>query len=422
MLATMLFGALPAWRLGRATDDALREDVTTTVGGRRRRAGAASRSRRCRALGDAAGRGRVAPGQRPFQLRANPGFETAHLAVATIDLRRQRVPEAAVGPLMDRAIAAARGVPGVVGADAAMRAPLDMGQDRMAFGIPGYTNPEGTDRASIDFTAVTSGYFDTLGDPFVAGGAWNATAARTRPFAVVNETLVRRYFAGVSPVGRTIELVGLGPIPVSGVVADTAYYSIDEAPLPFVFLSAESQPPAVFQLHVRTSVPPAVVLGPLARGLAAADGRLAPSPVVTFEDLRRVPLFPARALAAAATAFGLLALGLTAIGLYGVATASVTQRTREIGVRLALGAQPGDVARAVMREAVGLALGGAAVGLAGAWLAGGALGGWLVGITRTSPGPYAGVVLLVSAVTMVAAWVPARRAARVDPVETLRRA
>ena len=154
--------------------------------------------------------------------------------------------------------------------------------------------------------------------------------------------------------------------------------------------------------------------------MAAVDPRLAPYDVMTFEELRRVPLFPARIVMWTAVAFGAIALMLTGVGLYGVVSTSVAQRSREFGVRIALGARPSDLLRGVMREAGTLVVIGAAAGLGLAFFGARVLESTLTGAGTFTPIVALPIAFALAGLALVAAWSPARRAARVDPVVALR--
>ena len=226
---------------------------------------------------------------------------------------------------------------------------------------------------------------------------------------------------GADPVNKAIKVVSGPALTVAGVVRDSTYYQVGEAPRPFIYLSAETQPPATFSVLVRTRGEPGPMMQPFARAIAAVDSRYAVFLQGTFDELRGVPLFPVRMLAGAATTLGVIAILLTAIGLYGVVATSVSQRTREIGVRMALGARTVTVLGAVLRDALLVAGAGAAAGLLAGYLVAGQLRSWLFGVGRFDAAVYAEVAGVAIAGVLLAAAAPARRASRVDPVQALRR-
>jgi hypothetical protein len=187
-----------------------------------------------------------------------------------------------------------------------------------------------------------------------------------------------------------------------------------------MYFPAALEPPGNFTVNVRTRRDPAAVLKDLKPQMAGVDPRLAPYDLMTFDDLRRVPLFPARVVMWTAVAFGLIAVLLTGVGLYGVVSASVAQRSREFGVRVALGARPADILRGVLREAGLLVLLGAAGGVAIAYFSARVLESMMTGAGRFDPLVALPIALALGLLAVLSAWMPARRAAKVDPVIAVR--
>ncbi len=420
LVGAVLLGAGTAWRAARRTPlTALKADGGTQVGG-----AMATRGRRltvvlqvsCSAvLLVLAGLLTVSLSR---QVSADPGFDADRLGLMSLSLQRQRVPAGEWRALTDRALAAARRTPGVQNVATAMRAPLGLGEDVQSVRIPGYTPPDDRPTVTVDFNSVSAGYFDTLGLRFVAGGPWPETVADA-PAVVINETMAKRYWEKGDALGRAI-VVGSTAGVVAGVVADSAYYAIGETPRPMLYLPAEFQAAGNFGLFLRTDGDPAAVAANVARALAAEDTRLTPANVMSFADLRRVPLFPARLLTITAVAFGVVSLLLTAVGLYGVIAGSVADRSREIGVRLALGAAPWTVQRGVIREALVLAVVGLIAGVAASAAAAAAMRDWLFTVSPFDPAVYALVLVFITVLAIASAWWPARAAAAVDPVRVLR--
>ena len=354
------------------------------------------------------------------QSHADPGFDADAIGLFSVNLQRQRVPDAEWPALTSRLLDVARSVPGVESADVALRAPLESSGDSIGIQIPGYEMPEGQSIVSIDFTQVGPQYFSTLGIPFERGGPWEVREGQP-PSVVVNHTMAERYWPGADPVGRSVRI---GPVAgtVSGVVSDSAYYDLWAPPPAYLYLPAHVQPPGTMVVHLRAAagVDPRALAHIVAKAIASADSRLAAYDVMSFSDLRQVPMFPSRMLAASAGVFGGVSLLLTVVGLYGVITASVGARTREIGVRLALGAAPDELRCRVIGDALKLAAVGGAIGLAVGYLAARQLQGWLVGVEPFEVQTVAGLIVVVTVVATASAWEPARRAARIDPVQALR--
>jgi predicted permease len=353
---------------------------------------------------------------------ADTGFDTNGLAIAEIDLGRRRLTAAESAPLIRAALERLQTVPGISAAAAASTVPLGIAKDRLQVRVPGVTLLDATKPIGVNFAVVSASYFQTLAIPLLRGTTWSASfAAPSRPSEVViNETMARRLWPSADAIGRLVEVVGQGPLRIVGVARDSIYYRLGEAPLPFMYLPAEAVGLRSFALLFRQPARPANLRALLGRELTAVDARLAPGRVGEFEELREIPLYPLRAIATTSTAFGSLALLLTAVGLYGILSTTVGQRTKEIGVRIALGANPARVLGVIFRDAAVLLAAGAALGLIGAYFAASALAGWFFGVAALEPGIYAMAALVVVSVAAAVSWVPAHRAAAVDPVVALR--
>jgi predicted permease len=350
-----------------------------------------------------------------------PGFETSHLALVAFQLPPSALVAGSQG-FTPRLVEAIRAVPGVAAADVTRSVPLEPGQDIEGFTIPGHPEPDGS-ATSIDDAAVGAGYFDAIGLPFVRGRSWDPAIERRRDHVgsiVINETMARRYWGDHDPVGTVITLERNGPVTITGVVRDSAYYEVGEAPMSFVYIPAESLRPNAYSLVVRTSVDVNAMLPTLSRAANQVDPAIVAASATSFDAMRAAYLAPQRLLVAGAGVFGALALVLTAVGLYGVVASAVAQRTREIGVRMALGARKAQVLGGVLRDAFTLVAMGTVLGLAGGYAMAGSLRAWLAGMDPLDVRVYALIVLLLAIATLASAWVPARRAASVDPVKALR--
>jgi putative ABC transport system permease protein len=316
-------------------------------------------------------------------------------------------------------------LPGVESAGLADGVPVAGGYAITAFEIRGEQRMAGVN-------SVSPGYFDTLGIPLVRGRDFAAgDRAGAPPVAVVDEALARRFFAGVDPVGQLITFdagpaQGRRQIEVVGVVRSGADASLGWRPHFFVYLPAE-QPlfgegaTRRMILHARAAAPlRGQTLAALRRETAALDPNV---PVLSAGPLAEQideALLPQRVAAAIAGVFGLVGLVLASVGIYGVVSYTVAQRTREIGVRMALGAQARDVLALILRRGLRLCVYGITLGLAGAFVATRLLGEMLYGLSATDPVTFAGVSLLLAAVALLASYVPARRATKVDPMVALR--
>ncbi|MFI5177597.1 MAG: ADOP family duplicated permease [Vicinamibacterales bacterium] len=345
----------------------------------------------------------------------DPGFRTDRLASMSIDLKRAHLAGGAGTAFTTAMLERVRALPGVVSADVVVNVPLTQNRDAVGFRIPGYVTEDGKP-VSIDMNVVGADYFATLGLAFVRGRTWTPA----EPAAVVNETMAKRMWAGHDPIGQTVEIVGQGTLSVAGVVKDSAYYAVGELPRPFIYLPAEVGRPNGFAVLARTSGPAEDALANMVDAARSTDARVRPTEVMTFEAMRDAQLYPQRLLTWATSSFGLVALGLTAVGLFGVVSTSVAMRTREIGIRMALGARPSGVVGDVLRESGRLVMIGASAGLVLAYGVAGGLRQWLFGVERFDAAIYVLVAIALGAMTIVAAGWPARRAARIDPVKALR--
>jgi putative ABC transport system permease protein len=244
--------------------------------------------------------------------------------------------------------------------------------------------------------------------------------------AIVNETFVRRLLpdakSSVDALGRRFSFGGSGgPFQrIVGVAKDGKYFNISEEPRTFVWTSLAQGYFSTGILMVRTVSDPQSMIPAVRNEVHSLDPNLPIFDVKTLTEHMRLPLFPARVAAAVLGVFGIVALMLAAIGIYGVTSYSVAQRTREIGIRMALGAQLGDVLRLILTHGVKLTVLGVSFGLIGAYLATRAITSVLYGVSATDPLTFIFVSLLLTTVALVACYWPARRATKVDPLVALR--
>jgi predicted permease len=290
--------------------------------------------------------------------------------------------------------------------------------------------PEGAETkggaGSALMNIASPGYFRTLGTPFVAGKTFAATeAGRTSKVAIVNESFARRFFPGQNPIGR---LFGMGNDPgtradieIVGLVGDAKYTTVRAAVGPQAFLDLDQHDD--FQqvtLYVKTGVEPRQMYAAIRRALQEMDPNVPAFDMRTMEEQRDVTLVTDRLVASLALAFGLVATLLAAVGLYGLMAFTVAQRTREIGLRMALGAPSASVTWLVMKEVLALVSIGTAMAVPAAWVLAGLVRSQLYGITPNDPASMAGAALTLALVAAIAGCVPAIRAARIDPMRALR--
>jgi putative ABC transport system permease protein len=247
--------------------------------------------------------------------------------------------------------------------------------------------------------------------------------ASNQGVAVVNETFARRFWPGQSALGKRFSRAGsAGPwIEVVGVIQDGKYFSLSEEAKPFVYFSLNPQSGRSLTMVVRTTTEPQSAMAAIRNEFQQLDATLPVYNVQTMVEHMAVPLFQARVAATLLGGFGLLALALAAIGIFGVMAYAVTQRTREIGIRMALGAQAGGIFKLVVGQGLKLTALGMGIGLACSLAGTRLMSGLLYGVSALDVVTFAGVSLLLALLALLACYIPARRAMKVDPMVALRR-
>jgi predicted permease len=301
----------------------------------------------------------------------------------------------------------------------------------MAFGnssssilqIEGYT-PRRREDARADSAQVSPGYFDALGIPILSGRDFTEQdTPQTALVAIVNQTFAQRFFAGRDPVGGRARSKEGGPwVKIVGLVKDSKYRSLTESPMPYFYLPFRQAHGGEFwtAFFVRTLGTPRDQIATVRREASLVEPSAAAFPVIPFEEHLRSSLFPQRVAAALLSVLGAIALLLAALGLYGVLAFAVGLREQEFGIRMALGAQARDVLGAVLREGLLLALAGVAAGVILALVAARLTGGLLVNLSASDPLILGGTALFLLVVALLASYLPARQATKVDPFTSLR--
>lgn len=287
--------------------------------------------------------------------------------------------------------------------------------------VPGIDPPEGLDAFTVDVAQVDEGFFEAAGISLLAGRSFDerdgAAGARV---AIVSDAMARRFWPESDAIGRTFSSEAGNELTVVGVAADTKVRSLGEPPTPFLYAPASQGVGNIVWLLARTRSDAALALEPLLAALRSHDSGIRVVRTGTMERHLDILLLPARLGALAFGAFAALALLLAVVGLYGLVSYAVARRSREMGIRLSLGAEPGNVVRLLMRSGLGLVGLGSALGLAAAATLSGALSRLLFHVDALDPVTFGLVPVLLLAVATVAAWLPARRAGRVDPSISLR--
>ena len=319
-----------------------------------------------------------------------------------------------------RVLADLRALPGVTGAALVTRLPLAPDINMEGIRVRGHHGPQ-DDATQIDAVSVGADYFRVVGVPIVEGRAISEDDVESaRKVVVVNETMARRYWPGKSAIGELLYTEGFeaDPHQVVGVARDHKVRSVGEDPRPYLHFPA--RPSRAISLAVRSTLPPDKALPMLRAAILALEPAVVFTEDVPATTVVATTTAPTRIGAMLLGAFGALALLLAAVGLYGVIAYSVSMRTREMGVRMALGAEPGDVLGLVMRQGGRLALVGIGAGAVLAALVGQVLGSLLYGVSALDPVAYAVAAAVLLAVAGVAAFVPALGASRLDPLRALR--
>jgi len=358
-----------------------------------------------------------------------PGFDPGHvITMQVVEAGHAFDSGPARVAFYDQALDAVRRVPGVASAAFTSLLPLSGEVDAYGYERESAPRPAGGDDGDALRSAVTPGYFATLRIPLIRGRLLDATDRSGAPEAVIiNERFARRLFGDRDPVGQRVRF---GPEQsgahawdeVVGVVGDVKHYSLAVgAPNEFYVVNGQwAWVDNVETLVVRSSGPAAALAPLLQRAIWSVNAHVPIQRVQTMDGFVAASAGNRRFALLAIETFALAALLLAAVGLYGVISGSVTERVREIGIRTALGASPGDVVRQVLRRALGLTAAGAAVGVLGALAATRLLASMLFGVTALDPLTYGAVIAVLGAVAILAAWAPARRAVGVDPTVALR--
>jgi len=352
------------------------------------------------------------------------GFRRDNLLMASTDISLQRyTPEQArqfYTALLERAAA----IPGVRSAALARDVPLGYSNTGLdVFFEPGTTTvPDG--HGDVLYNVASPDYFATLGLPLVAGREFSRADDASAPLvAIVNRPFVERFWPGLNGVGKRFRLEKAGPtVEVVGVTREAQYIFLGEMPRPYVYLPLAQRFTSPITLHLRTNVAPAQLASAARQAIHALDPQLVVYDEKTMATHLRdgLSLFFLRLAATLAGAVGLLGLTQTIVGLYGVISYAVTQRTREIGIRIALGADAAAVLRTIVAQGMRPALIGLGLGLLGAIGLTRVMAGLLLGVGATDPLTFglASFVLIVA--SLVATILPAWRAARLNPTEALR--
>lgn len=348
----------------------------------------------------------------------DPGFDTHHIAVSMLDPGNLGYSQEKIDAFYRQLLDHIRTLPGVVSASYVGHLPLGPEREQTAV-VEGKHADTEPNRHPTDVFRVAPGYLETMGVTLLRGRDFTQRESeQPERVAIVNQAMATRLWPGLDPLGRRITRSGEKPsLEIIGVVKTGKYRTLGEQPVPAIY---ETGLPPRRILVVRTSSDDRSLLDSLRREVQIVDPKMAATDLETIEDYMSLPLFPARTTGLLLGASGILGLVLTFIGLFGVISYIVSQRTHEIGVRVAMGATHGDVLKLVAKQGLRITAIGLAIGLGAAVAATRLLSTLLYGISIYDPATLIGVLAGLAAVALLACYIPARRALRINPVDALR--
>jgi len=349
----------------------------------------------------------------------DPGFDSDRVQMASLNVSVLARDEARGREFYRQLLERTGALPGVQSAGLARHLPLSLGSLTTRLRVDGVALPT-EEGLPVDWNAVTPGYLETMRIPVLAGRDFLPADTATGPaVAIVNQTLARRLWPGADPIGKRVRH-GVNEIEVVGVARDSIYRRLGERPRPHLYLPFEQSYGPGMTVLARTAGEPAVAAATIRREIDALDREL---PILSEMPLREYigrSLAPQRMAGTVAGVLGVMGLLIAAVGIYGVVAYFVSQRTREIGLRMAVGAARGDVLRLVLGEGFRLALVGVGMGLLAAVATTRLIAGFLPGVSPTDPPTLLAVALLMTGAALVASAGPALRAARLDPATALK--
>jgi putative ABC transport system permease protein len=326
-----------------------------------------------------------------------------------------------VNPHIDDLLERLRGLPGVQSAGAATSFPKDEPGTSAPIEVEGVPATPGVE-LDAGKTPVTADYFRAAGIALRQGRYIAASDTATAPrVAVINQALARRCFQGQNPIGRHIRFAGAPWLTVVGIVSDVKGFGVDGDPMPNVYFSRQQEGwgNPVYVL-IRTTLPPSSMADLVRKEIHSWNKNVTISALAPIKDLLSESVTVPRFYMLLVLAFAALALTLAAVGVYGLLNYSVQNRTHEIGVRMALGAEGVDVLEMILGQGVGLIMTGIGLGLAGAWASTRALESMLFQVHARDAVTFLGACLLLIVIGLLACYIPARRATKVDPMVALR--
>ena len=424
LVAGVLFGLAPALQMTRPNLNDVMKAESNGDGGRR------SRLRGVFVIAQVAGSTLLLVGAGLF-LRAlsqadsiDVGFDPDNVHVLGLNLAMHNYNDAEAAAFFDDLQLRVASIPGVQRVGLTDLPPLSFGNQTSVFVVPGRDPVPNEGFQQTDIARVTAGYFETMRIPLVRGRNFGPTDRDGAPrVVIVNEHIARRVWPDENPVGKTIEFGRFEngtPMEIVGVAAQAKYRSLGEPDRPMLYLPYYQQRRSKMTLVARADGERPGLQRTIRNTALTLDPDLPVSANAPFREIMGLALLPNRIAAALATAFGLLGMVLASVGLYGVLAYSVSQRSREIGIRVALGASGPDVRRLILSDGFRLTGIGLGIGVGAAVILTRLMRGLLYGVSPTDPATFGTIALLLTTVAFIACYLPARRAANADPTRALR--
>jgi putative ABC transport system permease protein len=427
-VSALLFGVIPALQASQAdASTALRDADRTATGGRHR-----ARTRSILVICEIAltlillvSAGLLLNSFLRLQ-RVDPGFRTDQVSLISLPLPQSRYPDGKRQSAFYRQVLEAmERRPEVQSAAILFPNPIEGRNANGTFTIEGQPATKRADRPNTALGSVSANYFQTLGIPIIKGRTFNDRDRDPAPaVGIVNATFARRYFAAQDPIGKRIRFGDTGNeddwITIVGIVGDSHNVGLNEPPTPLLYLPYHTFPLAFMSIVVRSTAGVGTMASIARSEVKSIDPDMPIDRIVPLHDLLDESMAEPRFRTLLLAAFASMAVVLAAVGIYGLISFSVVQRTREIGIRVALGAQPSQVVRPVVREGLTLALAGIGLGAIGSLAATRVLTTFLFDVRPGDVVTHLTVALLLLAVALLATYIPSRRAAHVDPITALR--
>jgi predicted permease len=347
------------------------------------------------------------------------GFDDSNLLLAELDPELQGYSRPRSQTFFRTVAERLSALPNVAFVGWSSNVPLGLSNSQNGVVVPGYT-PAENEQMSIDYNIVSAGYFDAMGITMLRGRGFEPRDdSAATPVVVVNQRFAERFWPGQDPIGKTVTTRGADRT-VIGVTPTGKYRTLGEPALAYLYLHSDQVPQGAMFLHVRTTQDPSLLVPVVRSEVAALDADMPVTNVRTMASHLGIALFPSRLAGAALGVFGLLGLLLASVGIYGVMAYSVAQRTRELGIRMAVGASRATVVGFVLKQGLALVAIGGGIGLAVSLAAAQLIKGVLYGGGAVDLVTFTAVPLILTVVATLAILIPARRAASVDPIRAIR--